>query len=422
MTVAIIETVGKVLNSLADKIFDGIQKTIESQRLAYITVANDIHDSGISLQIEAGRQVRLAIESFKNSYADSLELTVDKVSIEAQKNLATIAQLVEEFLNPKGRALIEISERVEKLILRLPFVDKTPYLRKTTPSFVAFSENSLVIIRFVGHFPKDQATTATFNVGQQTFTPSGDENQLICQVPNSILCAEKVNVAALAEGELKLTWLKSGLITSSPQTNTYKIWIGVLPATPGTFKIIYKQPTTKPETKEFLSNEFFQSSGSKGGNLTILDKEYAVPPEDGWKIVRGSSQLDVIEKRPKNTLYSFVSDDRDRVIYKVTTTHVNHKGDSGQIKFRIKFNQMRDLPIEGEKEEDCELKWGESRVLENGFKKVVFDAFDHRRFEMSGISSDNPFIKIRNQGGKHVLCAVEAGEISFLSSIPASKY
>lgn len=429
MTTAVIRTLGTVLGELTDKIFNGIQQTIESQRLAMISATDNVRDTGLVLQVEAGRQVKLAIDSFKNAYLESLDITIDKLSPEIQKNLATIKQLVDDTFNPQMDKLSDVATRVEQLLLRSPFIRSGPYVYKNTPNFIAHSKTGgEVVVSFFGNFPVEQQLQATFTVGQQTLSPTGDLARLMFKVPYhnfypaSLKDPERVSVVS---GELKLSWVKEGLVSNPRVTNLYKIWVAILPSTPGKIVVHYLKPSTQPERKKFTSQEFEQHSGRAGGGKTILNKQYPVSPEAGWEIIRGSSHLVETERRPKNSSYSFVRDDQGQVVYQVTTTHVNERQQSGKIRFRIEFDQCRVAPIDEEIPEEVSLAWGESKVLgktNTKFHKVVFTAFNGLHQEMAGVNSSNPFVNIRNEGGKLVLCAVDPEKISLLPTVLRAKY
>jgi hypothetical protein len=412
---------------LIDHVFDRIQETIAKKRVEEDAFADSVYRKTLSLEMEAGLQVRLAIENCKNAYADSLDLTIDKLSSEMQTTLEMIKQLVDDLMTPQVEVLEGVADRVENLIMRLPLVDKSPSVLRSTPRFIAPSTvNNVVLVRFFGHFPKDQNIKATFTMDGHTFSAEGGVKEILCKVPSKHFYPndeQLLSRSSLVEGELVLTrdvgWLFSSIIT-----NKYKIWIVRLPSSPGEVSVEYVKKTSIPKTKPFVSQEFFQSSGEKGGGLTILNREYAVHAEDGWEVLKGSSRLIEIEKRPKHYLYSFVRDDKEKVIYQVTTTHVPKKGDSGQIRFKIEFTQQKMVETEQPISEPLSLKWKETKVIDETdrkLKKVVFTAFDGTRYEMAGASSNNPFIKIRNQRGQLVLEVVAPESLSFFSSVSDSK-
>jgi hypothetical protein len=428
-TILGIYTLGRVLSNLTDQVFDriegAIEKATESQRLAAISTAQAVEQTGLSLQIEAGRQVKLALDQFKNCYKDSLEITIEKLNPEIQKNLETIKQLIENIINPKIELAGDLAVRVEQFIHSLPGIGDIPYLFRSLPNFIDYSQqNRNVLVQFYGRFPKTVETKASFTINGRTFSPIESKIlQLTFQVPSNCFYSDPKQVPSLAQGELKLAWIKNGWVSNSPCEHQYKIWIGVLPPAPGKVSLIYRQITTERLFRHFVSPDFFQSSATKGGKLTIINKPYSVPPEAGWKIVRGSSKLIVIWKREKNSTCSFHSDDKDQVIYHVSTIHSKTPGKSGEIQFRIEFDQYLETTTEQEQSEEIPLKWRETRVIDakkGAFKKVTFTSFEGVHYEMSGANSSNPLIKITNQGGNLVLNVASPETLSFFpQALPA---
>ena len=415
-------TLGKVLDALTDKVTKGINESVESTRLAARDVAERGHEIGLSWQIEAGRQATLAIEKCKNAYTASLDHTMDRVSLEIQNVVGTIEQLVNGIIHHQKEAVIEVASRVEQIITRFPLINKNPCLYKTTPSFIAcLNDDHDIVVDFSGYFPQEHKVTAKFTIGSQTFTPTGDLNHLKCKVPYKLFCPTPSSDPSLVEGKLVLSWTEKGKARSIEHT----IWFGIVPSTPGKFRVEYVRPVKKTETKEFVSSEFVQRSGKKGGGKTILNQPYEVPPEEGWNLVRGTDRFIVINKRERNSSWTFAGDAQGKVIYKVSTIHDKKQGQSGQVRFRIAFTQQREVSVPEPVSEDLSLRWRETRVIDDkskgDFKKIVFVSFDGMHYEMSGVNSSNPFAKVANQGGKLVLCVVPPESLSFFPSVPAAK-
>ena len=187
-------------------------------------------------------------------------------------------------------------------------------------------------------------------------------------------------------------------IFNKKKVDNYQLYIGTLPKQPGTIVLTHTVQNPRHTEKQFVSQQFYQTSAVDGGNNDHNDVPYLVTPDVNWNVKRNTSAF--------NTAWqtgvwgqSFISDDANRVHYNVTTIHKTW-GTSGQVRFTISFTEYLDDTFPTSTDENVALNWGDSKIIPypNDTWKVTFTGFDGSVSEYSGEEMSNPFLKIGTSG------------------------
>jgi hypothetical protein len=395
-------TVAVFLKGLADL----IQGAIESAR-----------NAGLSMEIEAGRELNIAIENAKNALSEVLGEKLKDIDKTIQGSLYQLRGMVEDLVNHVAIDLDVLSQAIQTFVDGLPFHKKEPKLMQVLPRFVVPSRQNLpTMLEFHGNFElaADNKFKPTLTVNLRPYDADVNDTRLLkFNVSLSDLVASSPpgdpNRFSYGHAILSVPWERSTWlgIRKKRVVDQYKTVVGLLPESPGRIKLNYSTSHPDQRQQPFTSTEYYQSSASDGANDDHKDVSYAVSPTSGWHVQRNSTRFTVVEAHG-DWSHSFVSDDGDKVVYKVTTIH--HKfSEAGRVRFKIEFTEYRDISAKDPKELDVRLKWGDSESfdLEPGDWKVTFDAFDGSHQEFISADVSNPFLKVRATSTGIVLQAAD---------------
>jgi len=383
-----------VLGAELIKLGDQLQQAID-----------DAKNAGLSLEVQAGREVALSLENFKNVYASSLNLTMTRLDTTAAKQFESLKSMVGQVQNNTVASLTDFTSQAQQIINALPFRKHEPQLRATTPQFIVPASVAYdVVITCKGNFEAaglpDYAPTLTIN--NKVYKSSGTNQQLEFHVPIGELTSDPLisdNKFGYIKASLQIPWKDVVFIFTKKRTDNYLLYIGTLPKQPGTITLVHTITNPRHNQHQFVSPQYYQSSGGDGANDDHKDVPYLVTPTSGWHVQRNTSRL-VSDWQTGDLGGSFVSDDADRVVYKMTTIHHGPFGTSGQIRFHITFNEYMDDTFPTYNNEIITLNWGDSKIFDYGVGtwKIIFKAFDGTTQEYSGTENTNPFMSINTSG------------------------
>lgn len=394
-------TLGVVLGNLMDQV-----------QQAIITARN----AGLTVEMEAGRQAALTIENARNAYADSLNLTMDRVDATTLQTINHLDTVVQSVSNNSFGNLNQLVTKLQQVANSLPFRPHEPQLSSFSPRYLApTSPAADVELTFSGNF--EFAAKAGFEptlvLSSKTYSPSSNTTQelkFLVKAGDLFLpeAFTKRDTPSSTRGTLTLPWRSKrfGGLSHPRVEDTYNVIFTALPASLGKITVAHTTKTMRPETKTYTSQEYYQSSASDRGNNDDIDHPYGIAPESGYRIVQSTSTISEVWGTGDRS-HSFVSDSGGQVQYNVTTIH--HKfGTSGQTKFKIAFDETRDVEHKDTTTQTVDLNWGDSRTFpyESGSWHLVFDAFDKHHFETDAPSTTNPYLKVADNGKSLVLTAV----------------
>ncbi|SEM91005.1 hypothetical protein SAMN04488505_10720 [Chitinophaga rupis] len=387
-------TVGIGLTQLSDQ----LQKAIENAK-----------NAGLNLEIEAGREVALSIENFKNAYASSLNLTFDKLDHTATKQFESLKSLTNQIKDQTVTSLLDVTASAQQIIDALPFRSHQPHLRSFTPSYIVpTNHNYDVTIICKGNFEAagSKDYQPTLKVGKHVYTSGGGNQGLEFHVPISTfmeLNGIEKNKFGYIKCELNVPWRdKMYFIFPSKKVDTYNLYVGTLPKQPGEIVLIRTINTPMQKDSTITNNPpFRQSSCSDGGNNDKPDVPWVIHPTPGWTVIPGSSSIRAVDGSQGDYGFRFISDAGNMVQYNVSTFHHGITGGpSGCVNFTITLKESMNYTQQTFQQIPYDINWGDSRTIDfsEGEWKITFKAFDGSVNELAGVDNTNPFIQIIKTG------------------------
>lgn len=384
---------------------------------------NAAKNAGLGLEIEAGRQANIAIANAQNALDESLQKFIRDLDISVRNWLEQVQSLVNDVVNQVQQTVEQITTRTQQIINSLPFRTHEPQLTAIFPRFVAPARQPYSVeLHFEGNF--EYASHAGFEptlmvAGKQYATSGNDTQNLRFLVPVTELFPVSANVMTdLLDGSqysftqvtLTVPWEDNGFLGtglfSTRHEDHYQVLIGGLPASPGKLTLIYNSSHKEPYTRPFEQAGFHQASTREAGNNDDINHPWSVTPEQDFHVVRNTSYFHFTAQGDWS--YSFGGDDGDHVVYYVTTIH-HSIGSSGSVDFAIGFTEVGTKDVPDTTSQPVYLSWGDSKSIDYpvGSWKLIFDAFDGSHSEFKGVDNQNPFIKIRNEGGGTIIATAD---------------
>lgn len=391
------------LGILLNQLFDRVDQTIDAAK-----------NAGLQLEMEAGAQVRLTIENARIAYADSLNLTMDRVDQTARNTFDQISTLVGNVESKSSALLKQATATAQQIANTLPLHNNRPQVTTLVPKYIV--NQTPIHFKFMGNFQHASEPNYQPNLkfGTRTFQASRITTQSLEFTANPSEVFEGVNLQtitkiAYSQGILSTPWPATLMGTNEAK---FTVLIGALPSSPGTITLEYTTQRTERQTQVYTSQNMHLASTREAGNNDQIGHLFRAYPTPGWHVVRGSSSTSVTH-HGECQLPSFESDHDDVVVYKGSTIH-KVKGSSGSMDVTISFTEYQDVSVTDHHSEKINLKWGDSKVFNHplGTWKITFNAFDGSSHEFLGSDlTSSDYIKIENQGGGFVIKATKPKDL-----------
>ncbi len=396
-------TAGVFLNQL----FDRAQQLVQQ-----------FENAGLRLEIEGGIQLRQTIQAAQAAYAESLNLTMDRIDQTARNSFDQMKTLVQLAESGQTDIINNLSSRAQQIANTLPGSNNRPQLIATFPRYVNVKGLDITF-RCLGNFfhAANPGYGATLTIKGQTFNPHANSTQTLeFRVPShTIFPSNMLNSATkitFEEGALKLPF--PGGLFGGGGIATFNMTVGALPISPGKITLHWTTKHTEKITQLFKSNLLELCSRSCCGN-NDQEKLFTQSPHEGWKVEIGSSKIEMTDDSGgRKEDPSFERDEAQIVVYRAKTIHNKHDflngKEAGWMKFHILFTEWQEKAVEDQHSEDISLKWNDSKFFNHplGTWKVTYDAFDgtHKEFAGSDLLS-SPYVQIENQGNGFVIKAID---------------
>lgn len=401
---------GSVLNSFMDSVNGVIQNAI-----------NRAETAGENLLIEAGRQVGIAIQNAENAYVNSMNKTMDKVDETVIKGINQITSMVQDLQDRNEKALKEMGDRAQLLIDSLPWHDKQPKLMQVMPRYTVISTiTKEIFFQFNGNFEfaGTKGFEPTLVFGDQKFQLAKSETKSLgFEVINSVF-EGSMERRSYVVGSLQIPWDDAPWYWpwSNKRVDTYKVWLGALPLSPGKITVEYKKAHEERRSQPHVSKSL-HAEGHYPNDWT--DRHFTEMTTLGWQVVPSSSKF-VVEKEPgRDTPHGNwdkkISEGIDRIDCTVACGGWDGKH-MGIVDFHLEYTEFQNVTVFSKRQVEITLKWGDSRILESDvegeqFSKLTFVSFDDRIIDFAGPDTSKPYIKLRDQGGKMVVSAEVPDEV-----------
>jgi hypothetical protein len=397
------------IGSILDNIRKKVEKTVED-------VTNTVHDASVDIIVKAGEQALNIIASLKAAYADSLELTYQKVDKLMRENIDRLDDLATDVINKNEEALEKIADRIEDIVKFSPLSNWwLPLLSNVSPNFFAVDASNsdgsstitMISIVFTGNFAYADrpGCTPTFKLGDQVYQPTANTTKKLTFHVDISSNNPQIHMHryAFLKGCLSVIW-KSGYLPWSWTTSEYNTMHGMLPGSPGKITIVY----TKAESiiKQTVRSNVVNVIPNKKHWQT---NQLVLGPDKGWHVIRGSSALHWLERHGQ-TGDKFISDDHEQVIYEYS-----NKDGSGKV--QVVFDESQTIPVQQRREEKTDLRWGSSWIpTPNAGEKItsiMLEAFNGDVFQFQPRTDrTNRFIELREFDGSIQIQAKRAGDLN----------
>lgn len=427
-----------ILGAILDELSRHVKELIEAASNALQTI-----------EMEAGREIALAIDQFRDALQDVLDKTIkelDKTIQAALDRLALQVQLLEQHLI---KELDKLAEDLQIIVDTLPFHSKQPLVARSSPACIVrpvdFSSTSTVRISVKGNnlnqaarfvlidinddpaFPRVNSDTGEVYPSFLPMQPTSDL-ELRVDIPvryffpfSSWDTPANLNHIRSRKCHFEIDW-KEGIF-GRKRTSKYRFDLAGLPSRPGDITILHD--TSVPgDTRKFVGNWIYQSSARDGGNIDKVDVPYLETPHKECHVVRGTARIEVYSAIGEYS-FSIVSDDADRVQYRVTTIYHRISGpfgaDSGQIWFRVVFDESTPSTIQ-RASESVSLPWRDQIARSYPLQswQVNFKACDGSHLEIIG-SQLTRFILVDAKSTAFTIKAAEPEEVMLPGQIGAVK-
>ncbi len=408
MTGLTVTTTTPVISS----ILDSLQKKIDSSIQSAISAAEN---AGMNIEIEAGRQVAIAIENAKLAYQDSMEKTLDKVNDTIRNSINALSSMVQDVQDKNDKTLHEIEQKATEWIMALPLAGWQPQLTKVRPKYVVITptvHQSMVHFNGLFKYAANPKYMPTLELGPTTYKPENTTNQELgftVNISNGLM-----DKCAYTVGTLKVPY-ENGWIWSDVKTSEYKVWLGALPLLPGKINVYYTSTVIDKATKHIVSGTI-KAWADKDYPAQWVTKTFTVYPERGWYVIPSSVTGPFVHPgaHGSHSTPAIKSIDPNQIVTEIGLSAIDGKH-MGRVEYHVEFDQVQDVVVKHSRQEAITLPWRDSKVIEpqkgEEVSKIAFDAFNGHHYEFAGPDLSNPFLKIRFVNGKYQLSAEVPSDI-----------
>ena len=362
-------TFGSLLDGLFSQVDDTIQQALQNAK-----------DAGVELELEAGREIALAIENAKNAYKDSLDYTIDKVSVAAKNAFDRLSSMVDKFQKTTGNELKDLEIQAQQLLNTLPFSSKQPQLSNVTPRYIVVDDVARdSLVTFKGNFP--YSAKAGFEPsldfsGNKCLLVDSNTQSLTFQIPPSAFKDAPKNQYSYKTGNLQVPW-DDGWVMSHKTEFDYKVGLGALPQTAGTGSAEYVAHDIQHNAKA-VSSQAFNLDGNNWYPEHWHTVDTPIVPEQGWTIDLSKPPSLVVVPIHGKHKQEIVSVAPNQIVVRVEL-YCKEGHDIGIMQFRVDYNVYQDVPIEKKRVENFVMNWKDSLLLvpqkNETISKVIFNDY-----------------------------------------------
>jgi hypothetical protein len=383
--------IGRALGSLMKDVSQTITDAVQQGETA-----------GINLEVEASRQVAIGVQNMQNAYQKSFDKTAEEVGQVAAKQINDLTVMVQGIQDHDQDIINGIESKIQQMILTMPFVGGEPQVRKVLPKYVVIgAQTADFVVSFDGLFKwaSREGFTPTLTLGETQFTPENGTQLLSFRIPVGTMTALMKNCSYLL-GSLQAPW-DAGWIRTDKKVDTFNIWIGALPLSPGDIKVQYVKTEAERITRDLEENHTITLDPG------LRSKKVVLMTQPGWHLFPGSSHLGITNNQNGACGMSLPTEFDDRVEYTIT---INPNVPRASPNFNIGFTEYQDVEETVKtREESADLRWGGSvALLTNPGERVQtigFTPFDAppdspRPFVVfTGADVSNQYVKVIDEDG-----------------------
>lgn len=293
--------------------------------------------------VQAGQQAYNAIQTAKAAYADSLNLTIDKLDQFKTRTVQELQSVLDDLQKRTDDMARKVMSQSQQIINSLPFANTIPQLTDFSPNFVTGgSQPKPFELELQGNFVFAQRAELrpTLEYAGKTYQPMQNLTQSLkfqltpSRTNNTSKVIDLMNV--------KITIPYEDGLLKTRKIATYNLIIGILPPVATNVDVYLKTIKPTKEVKHFVTSQWQQHSSNDD-----LEDVYTGPAHPGWTIIPNSvrfvvdwSQGDENDQWSKSLIGS-----SGQVAYRVKTVH-HRFGTSGKVNFHFEYDLERTIQEE----------------------------------------------------------------------------
>jgi hypothetical protein len=389
-------TFGTVISQLSDKLGNLI---------------SDAENAGEVLLSSAGAQVATAIEYAKVSYADALNLTLDKLNAAQKSFIDDITTEIGYIQNKVIAQLQLIVQRGSMAINALPLSNTFPQMGWYSPSYIAPSDAN-VTVQFNGNFfdSARDGFAPTLAVAGHTFTATTNSTlQLAFSIPLNIVPPQPNDLTPI-EMTLSVPYRKAELfgVLHSRQVATFNAKVTLLPPHAGTIEF---------DTDHLQSQRFIQpNQGAEHIQESTDDdipdpigsgKQWDDPVTPGWFI--NPAQVTIQYTHTEGDWNDFGNRSNVTDAAWSIATHHHRIGSSGKVHFILHWSEYQDRQVHVPAQQQQTLEWSSSRaftVPDGGTWTAKYTDFRGKTYDIGSAAFTNPYVAISTSGSSVMITTI----------------
>jgi hypothetical protein len=368
------------------------------------------------MSMEMSELVLRSTEAFRNAFQDVLDTSIEQLDRKLQARVAEVEIAFCELME-KVHA---VADRAQVISNILPFASKLPYVNSVSPRSITTSSISAgehVLIDIRGNFPYMPSSAQLTFLGSSASLVGSQTTLLQFSISPQNLFPFSFSHSVVV-GTLTLRSPSTCCHTLfADRVTHFKVPIGRIPPVAGKIIVFQSQTTpTRGPIENKVTQWFEQHSGIKSIDIT---ERYSVQASSGHKILSVHVDIDYtwLSGVPNIRVIEHTEELYTIEVYTCKIAHHRGNGPTKKIRFRMRYEEYKETPTSVIVEESSfELKWGESRALEQELTsgKIVFHPFDGSlpRIFITSAGHD-PFILIRSESGRTVISARNPQDILF---------
>jgi hypothetical protein len=372
---------------------------------------NDAENAGEVLLTSAGAQIASAIEYAKVSYADSLNLTFDRLSAAQKSFIDDITTEIGYVQNKVIAQLQQIVQRGSMAINALPLSNTFPQLGWYSPSYISPSEAN-VTIQFNGNF-FDSARSGfspTLAIAGHTLTPATNSTlQLTFAVPTNIV-TPKPNDLTPIQMVLSVPYRKAELFGAlhSRQVASFNAKATLLPPHAGTIEFDTDQMQSQRFTQPNQSGQFIQESTDDDIPDPIASgrvSSASVTP--GWFV--NPALVTIQYTHTEGDWNDFGNRSNVTTAAWSIATHHHRIGSSGKVHFILHWTEYQDRQVHVPGQQQQPLEWSSSRaftVPSGGSWSAKYTDFRGKTYDIGSAAFTNPYVTVSTSGNSVMITTI----------------
>ncbi len=366
-------------------------------------LVNTARDAGLALEVGAGGQLMTAIAAAKTAYADSLDVTTDRLTSQQKKvmdDLTTEIGYIEEHVLDKLQRVVHDGAAAINV---LPLSKTFPQVTRYSPSLLA-PTTSNALLRLDGNFfdaARDGYAPTLLVHGKEYLPVARTTAYATFSVPEAEL---RFGASLqLLQAKLRVPYRERFLLVfHRKQLAEFDVLLATLPPSSGTitFRTTKNVPGIERQVREGVPHQLVQESTDDDIPEPIANgRQVCVPATPGWTIEPDSVQM-IVDWSEGDWSNFGNSSNIANACFNVATRH-HRFGTSGKVHWHYRYTERRDIQVPENTATSEQISWNTTRVYRipnGGSWTATWTQFDGKVFDIAGPSFPNPYLRVTTAG------------------------